>query len=273
MQMKSLETQHSGRGDAIGKEAVARLRAGLGRFLEVAARAALLRSYRSSTLNKAYAEVTRSADMHTIERLRREIEPIYRRDRVSAAKYVDFRLHSLRNFHRAARLGLHKQSGLRLLDIGAGPGYFIAAARALGHDCTGIDVPESYFSPLELRVYSDLLKALKCQDCVAPLAVERFVPLSLPAGPYDLITAFLVCFNRHGRPDQWGLPEWQFFVEDAIRNLRVGGRLFLGLNENPKRYGELRFYDQSLLAYFRSLGSVDGARVMIEKQWGRGLSD
>jgi hypothetical protein len=43
----------------------------------------------------------------------------------------------------------------------------------------------------------------------------------------------------------------------------AGGRLFLGLNENPKRFGKLGFYDDALLAYFQSVGAVDGARIAI----------
>ena len=234
------------------------------------ARGAAVRSYRSSSLNRLYAAVERSADVKRIARLKREMSETCSRDPFSAAKYADFPSWLLKNIHRAGQLGLHEGRALDILDIGCGPGYFIAAARALGHDCRGIDVPDSFFTPVERRVYSELLSALGCSQYVSPLAVERFVPLPFPAKQFDLITAFLVCFNRHDKPDQWGVQEWRFFIEDAMRLTREGGRIFLGLNENPKRYGKLAFYDEELLQYFRSVGTVDGARVTVVNQTASG---
>ena len=202
-------------------------RADVMRETEKLARRAVIRTYRSRRLNSAYSTVERSADMKRIEQLKREVASIYAQDRFSAAKYADFPSWLLRNIHRTSQLGLHEGPSLRILDIGCGPGYFISAARALGHDCEGIDVPD-------------------CWD-----------------KQYDLITAFLVCFNRHDKPDQWGVPEWRFFVEDALHRMPAGGRLSLGMNENPKRFGKLAFYDDKLLAYFQSVGTVDGARITI----------
>lgn len=241
------------------------LRADVMRQLEEIARSARLQAYGSRKLNGAFAHAKRSADLQRIERLKQEVNAVYRRDRYSAAKYAQFRPWMLRNLHRAAQLDLHKEQPLRILDIGAGPGYFIAATRALGHECFGIDVPESYFTPLELRVYSEMLEAFHCRQYVSPIAIERFVPLPIGSEKFDLITAFLICFNRHDKPDQWGVPEWRFFIEDARESLTGGGRMFLGLNDNVKRYGKLAFYDKELLAYFQSVGTVDGPRVTITK--------
>ncbi len=238
-------------------------RADVMRETEKLARRAVIRTYRSRRLNSAYSTVERSADMKRIEQLKREVASIYAQDRFSAAKYADFPSWLLRNIHRTSQLGLHEGPSLRILDIGCGPGYFISAARALGHDCEGIDVPDCCFTPLERLVYSELLGALNCRQYVSPIPVERFVPLPLLDKQYDLITAFLVCFNRHDKPDQWGVPEWRFFVEDALHRMPAGGRLSLGMNENPKRFGKLAFYDDKLLAYFQSVGTVDGARITI----------
>ena len=233
------------------------------RAIEIVVRRIRLRLYWSQKLNHALCTARTSADTKRITRLRRAIATTHFREPFSAAKYVDFPIWLLRNMHRAAQLGLHKASGLRILDIGAGPGYFIAAARALGHECRGIDVPDSWFTPLERQVYSELLEALNCRQYVSPVSVERFVPLPFNAGEFDLITAFLICFNRHDKPDQWGVPEWRFFVEDALQMLRPGGRVLLGLNDNRKRYGKLLFYNDALLDYFQSVGTVEGARITI----------
>src|SRR6266481_560023 len=150
-------------GDAFSPamRSVMTFRADVMRETEKLARKVVIRTYRSRRLSSAYSTVERSADMKRIEQLKREVASIYAQDRFSAAKYADFPSWLLRNIHRASQLGLHEGAGLRILDIGCGPGYFIAAARALGHDCEGIDVPDSCFTPLERRVYSELLGALK----------------------------------------------------------------------------------------------------------------
>lgn len=238
-------------------------RAGALQHLEKLARRAMLRTYRSSKLDAAFSVLQRSADIKRLERLKDQMEPIHREDRFSVAKYADFPMWSLCNIHRAAQLGLHKASGLRILDIGAGPGYFIAAARALGHDCVGIDVAESCFTPLERQVYSEVLTALNCRQHVLPIPVRRFEPLNVGGAPFDLITAFLICFNRDEKGGQWGVPEWRFFVEDALKNVSAGGQLYLGLNPDPKGFGDMKFYDEALLTYFQSVGAVDGARISI----------
>ena len=66
------------------------------------------------------------------------------------------------------------------------------------------------------------------------------------AQPFDLITAFWICFNRHRQPDEWGAAEWRYFVEDAIACLRPGGRLVLDLNENAARYGHSPDHEAAL---------------------------
>ena len=169
------------------------------------------------------------------------------------------------NALRVAALDLDKSSSRRILDLGCGPGYFVALTRALGHDSHGVDAPASDLNEVEREVYTTLVQALGCSDVVSPLLIERFKPLPFRDRPFDLISAFWICFNRHRQPDEWGAREWKFFVEDALSCLRPGGRIVLELNENPERYGALRFYDAALADYFRSVGSVDDGRVVVER--------
>jgi len=191
------------------------------------------------------------------------VESAYQREPNSAAKYANPRFWLLLNSLRIAELGLDTTSGLRVLDIGCGPAYFLAIARALGHHCYGVDVPDSFLTPLERDVYTTLIDVLRCREVVSPLLIERFKPLPFREEPFDLITAYLICFNRHQQPDEWCRDEWRFFVEDAMGCLRPGGRLMLDLNENQGRYGELRFYDAPTRDYFRSVGKVNQGRVVI----------
>jgi SAM-dependent methyltransferase len=236
------------------------------RRLQMIGLEARLRRYGSRALKEVPASVERSADMDRIRRLWRRVRPFYRKDPNSAPKFARHpRFWLLLNAERAARAGLHEAAGLRVLDIGCGPGYFLAVARALGHECDGVDAPQSHLTPDERTVYAELLGALACSSSVAPLLVERFVPLPFRDRPYDLIASFLVCFNRHRQSDSWGLEEWRFFVEDAFGCLREGGRIFLDLNPDPERFGELLYYDEPTCAFFRSLGTVDGGRVLLRR--------
>ena len=237
----------------------------LSRHIQTAKVALRMNRYRSRSLDEAVAKVKESADLDAVARLRRKMAPIVQQDPSSAAKYATPRYWFLLNKLRAAELGLHTTSGLRILDIGCGPGYFIAIGRALGHQCFGVDAPDSCLNVIEREVYGAMIEALHCRQVVSPLLIERFKPLPFREQPFDLITAFWVCFNRHRQPDEWALEEWRFFVDDALACLRPGGRLFLDLNDNSERYGDLLFYDSPTRDYFRSMGSVDQGRITIAR--------
>lgn len=219
----------------------------------------------SPALVQLAGRVAETADFDRIEKLREEMQDELRQDPASAAKYADHRLWLPFNIGRIASLSLHKSSSLRMLDIGCGPGYFLAAARACGHDVYGIDAPGSFMTGVERRVYAELLAALSLTARVSPLLVERFTPMALPQGNLDLITAFWICFNCHRREDEWGAAEWNYFVEDALSWLRPDGQLHLELNAHPERYGSLQWYDAEILQFFRSAGSVEGNVVRIRK--------
>ena len=237
----------------------------LSRRFQIYRMAAQLKRRGSRTLADLPATIEQAMDAAKLRRLWEEVEPEYRRSPTCAAKYAIPREWLLLNALRAGELGLDAAAGLRILDIGCGPAFFVAVTRALGHQTEGVDAPPAYMTVVEQRVYSRLIEILKCEQCISPLLIERYIPLPYADERFDLITAFWICFNRHRQPDEWGPEEWRFFVEDAVRKLRPGGRLYLDLNENPERYGELRFYDAPTLEYFRSVGTVDGGRVLVKR--------
>lgn len=219
----------------------------------------------SLSLCRIPGRICETADLARIDALATEMKPVLEREPTSAAKYADYGYWIPFNVGRAGALSLHDSSPLRILDIGCGPGYFLAAARACGHQCFGIDAPAAILSAVEQRVYSEMLAALSLTERVSPLLIERFAAMDLPHRDLDLITAFWICFNCHRRPDEWSVSEWQFFVEDALSHLNPGGVLHLEINANPERYGSLQFYDAATLAFFRSRGTVKGAIVRIRK--------
>lgn len=240
-----------------------RLRTAMRQQAEVLARQASILTYCSARLMRAVSAAQRLADLQAIAKLRKELWDAVDQDPTGPAKYANHRLWFWRNAHRAARVGLHTQQRLRILDIGTGPGYFIAIARSLGHECMGLECPESQLSPLEREVYARLLDSLHCRSAVARHLIEPFKPLPEKYTGFDLITAFMVCFNSHHTEAAWGLAEWKFFIENAQTCLRPGGVLFLMLNDNVQKFGRLRFYDPKLLSYFQSVGTVEGHRITI----------
>ena len=223
----------------------------------------------SLTLARLSSRVRASADLARIDNLRREVAPALAVEPTGAAKYANYRYWIPFNVARIGALALHKEPPLRILDIGCGPGYFLAAARACGHDCRGVDAPPGILTEVEQRVYAELVAALQCSAFVSPLLIERYVAMTIAPRNLDLITAFWVCFNRHRQADEWSVSEWQFFVEDALLHLREGGLLHLELNENPERYAALRWYDRATLDYFLSRGTVDHGVVRIRKVKGQ----
>jgi SAM-dependent methyltransferase len=235
------------------------------RRVEIAKTWLRLARYGSVALCRLPSRVCDAADLRRIEALGREMASAVEHDPTSAAKYADYDRWVPFNVARIGALGLHNSRRKRILDIGCGPGYFMASALACGHDVYGIDTPESILTKIESRVYSEMLAALAIDKRVSPLLIERFVPMALPASDLDLITAYWICFNRHRQPDEWSVSEWKSWIDDARSHLRPGGMLHLELNENPERYGTLRWFDQETLDFFRSAGTVQGGIVRIAK--------
>jgi hypothetical protein len=60
--------------------------------------------------------------------------------------------------------------------------------------------------------------------------IQPFVPLPDLREKFDLISAFLICFNNHKQANLWGVPEWEFFLTDLARHLAPRGRVWLELN-------------------------------------------
>jgi len=241
--------------------------------VQIAKICARLGRYGSARLCRLPSQVCENADLARIERLGQETSAVFKRDPTCAAKYADYGFWIPFNVARIGALSLQTSVPRRILDIGCGPGYFLAATQACGHQCYGIDAPADILSEVENRVYREMLAALACDQYVSPVLIERFVPMPFAYRDLDAITAFWICFNRHRQLDEWGAAEWRFFVEDAVSHLRPGGFLHLELNSHPERYGALEFYDDETLDFFRSAGTVHRGMVRIVKgksqEWGQ----
>jgi hypothetical protein len=150
------------------------------------------------------------------------------------------------------RLGLHRGPPRRILDLGTGAGYFPLICRASGHAVVATDLDDN---PL----YNDMVAALGIERRVHRIVAGQSLPDL--GGPFDVVTAFQVCFNGHKSPQLWGPAEWRAFLEDVARHqLAPGGRIILGLNAEEDGH----CLTPQLLALFRELGAeVDVELVLI----------
>lgn len=165
---------------------------------------------------------------------------------IAHQKYLDTNFWLFENLARVFSLGLHKKKGARksVLDIGTGPGYFPFLCKYYGHHAEALDVADN-------AMYNDLVKALDIKRHVQ--RIEAYETLEI-ASKFDLISAFMICFNNHQRPNLWHIQEWNYFLNSLhLNNLRNDGEIFLSLNsESPEEP-----ISKELLRHF----SVNGAVV------------
>ncbi len=157
-------------------------------------------------------------------------------------KYLDLERWIAINLRRARELELDLAPPKRILDLGCGAGYFLYIARLLGHEGIGLDMDR-------VAMFRDVTSLLGVRRVVQ--RVEAFRPLRDLPGKFDLITAFMVCFNNHKQPNLWGVPEWEFFLHDLSRHLTPRGRVWLELNQEY----DGTFYTPELKAFFQRGGA------------------
>ena len=154
------------------------------------------------------------------------------------------------NIRRIRRLEIDLMRPKRILDLGCGTGYFLYIAQLLGHEGLGLDLDE-------LPMFGDLTRLLGVRRVI--WEIKAFDSLPNVLGKFDLITAFLICFNRHKQVDVWGMPEWEFFLDDLAKHLTPRGRIWLELNQEY----EGTFYTPELKEFFEKRGAkIDRHKVV-----------
>ena len=152
------------------------------------------------------------------------------------------------NLKRAQDLWLDRSSPMRILDLGCGSGFFLYVCKLFGHDVVGLDRDTN---PM-FRAIVELLGVPRIDSDIEP-----YVALSGVGPPFDLVTAYRICFqriptDRKGVWREWGRDEWRFFLNDIrTRILRPGGRLLLDFN--PRDDGT--YFDPEVGELFASEGA------------------
>jgi len=165
-------------------------------------------------------------------------------------KYLDLDRWIKVNIRRIRQLELDLGRPKQILDLGCGAGYFLYIAQLLGHSGIGLDMDR-------LPMFREITKLLDVHRVVQ--RIDAFHPLPNFDRKFDLITAFMICFNNHKMPGLWGVPEWEFFLNDLAKHLKPRGRVWLELNQE---YDET-FYTPELEKFFQKRGAkIDGQKVI-----------
>jgi SAM-dependent methyltransferase len=165
-------------------------------------------------------------------------------------KYLDLDRWIGVNIKRIRQLELDVARPKQILDLGCGAGYFLYIAQLLGHSGVGLDMDR-------LPMFREITRLLGVHRVVQ--RIEAFRPLPNFGQKFDLITAFMICFNDHKMPGLWKIPEWEFFLDDLAKHLKPRGRVWLELNQE---YDET-FYTPQLKEFFQERGAkVDEQKVI-----------
>ena len=118
-------------------------------------------------------------------------------------KYLDVDKWLALNVRYACELGLVNEPPRDVLDLGCGGGFFLYVCRQLGARVQGMDLD---FDP----IFADLVRLFGVPRLGQP--VRRQVPLPDFGGRrFDLITAWMICFNDFDKPDEmWVADDWAF---------------------------------------------------------------
>jgi SAM-dependent methyltransferase len=165
-------------------------------------------------------------------------------------KYLDLDRWIGVNIRRICQLELDLVRPKRVLDLGCGAGYFLHIAQLLGHSGVGLDMDR-------LAMFRDITRLLDVRRVVQQ--IQPFRPLPNFGQKFDLVTAFMICFNNHKMPELWGVPEWEFFLDDLAKHLKPRGRVWLELNQEY----DGTFYTPELKKFFEKRGAkIDEHKII-----------
>jgi SAM-dependent methyltransferase len=167
-------------------------------------------------------------------------------------KYLDTRKWIERSLQQVRRLGLVLNPPRDVLDLGCGSGYFLFAVRQLGARVLGVDLDGD-------PIFNDMVRLLGIER--VGFAVTRRVKLPQFGGrKFDLITAWMICFNNYDRPDAiWVAEDWNFLLDDLSERLTPDGRIVFSMNEQP----DGKFYSREIAKLFASRSDLMDGRVVI----------
>jgi SAM-dependent methyltransferase len=165
-------------------------------------------------------------------------------------KYLDLDRWIAINIRRIRDIELDLARRKRILDLGCGAGYFLYIAQLLGHRGFGLDLDR-------IPMFAEITSLLGVRRVIQ--RIQAFRPLPDLGGKFDLITAFMICFNNHRHANLWGVAEWNFFLDDIAKHLAPRGRVWLEMN----RESDGTLYTPELKEFFQKRGAkIDEHKIM-----------
>jgi 2-polyprenyl-3-methyl-5-hydroxy-6-metoxy-1,4-benzoquinol methylase len=138
-------------------------------------------------------------------------------------KYLNTNFWIFENLKRIYELNLHKKEPQSILDLGAGAGYFPYLCIQYGHTVTALDMKNN-------EMYNQIISLLGIHRIEHQISFPKDLPL--PANvKYDLVTAFMICFNNHKQTNLWHIDEWDWFLTFLSKRINKNGKVFLSFNE------------------------------------------
>lgn len=165
-------------------------------------------------------------------------------------KYVEAERFLKVNIRRVQDIGLDRMPPQHILDLGSGAGYFLFVNRVLGHTGLGLDIDG-------VPLFYEMFELFGLRRVIH--RIEGFKPLPETGAQFDWVTAFSVAFAGGGRRPRWEVAEWDYFLQDAKRHLRPGGRIYLDLNPGADR----SFYSDEVRDFFLEQGAVIDRRSKV----------
>ena len=167
------------------------------------------------------------------------------------SKYLDARKWLARNVDYAERFGWVLDPPRDTLDLGCGAGSFLFVMRQLGSNVVGLD--------LEDPIFDDILRMLQIERITFRITRQEKLP-DFGERKFDLITAWMICFNNYDRDDTiWGPRDWGYLLNDLAEKLTHNGRILFYFN--AQRLGTI--HTPELWNYFAGRAELLDGRLMI----------
>jgi SAM-dependent methyltransferase len=191
--------------------------------------------------------VIEAIDLQRFEQIRQRY--VFKRPSADWPKFLDLERWIDINIRRIREIELDVARPKRILDLGCGAGYFLYIAQLLGHEGVGLDLDQ-------VPMFRDITRLLGVPRVIR--RIKAFDPLP-DLRKFDVVTAFLICFNNHKQAGLWGVPEWEFFLDDLATHLTPRSRVWLELNQEY----DGTFYTPELKEFFQKRGAkIDRHKVI-----------